>query len=186
MVLYGMVLGGFLLYINNKLSYEYKYKSLFLIASGLINIYISFYFEQSFFYKILISTLCVFLINITFIDLKYLEIPDSYNLFILLIGIINIISLKEYSLIISSILSFLFFFTIAMVSNGGLGGGDVKLSLGLGLFITINKLIPFFLTVFGVGAIASLILLMLKKKGLEDNLPFAPFMALGAILSILL
>ena len=80
----------------------------------------------------------------------------------------------------------LFFLLLIVATKGkGMGGGDLKLSvfiaLALGFPLTIIALLLAFLT----GAVASVILLISGKKGLKSKIPFGPFLALGAVLSML-
>ena len=81
----------------------------------------------------------------------------------------------------------LFFLLLIVVTKGkGMGGGDLKLSvfiaLALGFPLTLIALLLAFLT----GALASVILLLSGKKGLKSKIPFGPFLALGAVLSMIL
>jgi len=77
---------------------------------------------------------------------------------------------------------------IWLVSAGrGMGLGDVKLapSLGatLGWFgggIALAGLV----IAFGVGALVGIFLLLAKRVGRRDALPFGPFLLLGAVLAI--
>jgi leader peptidase (prepilin peptidase)/N-methyltransferase len=70
----------------------------------------------------------------------------------------------------------------------GIGMGDVKLivfcGLALGFFhwylIIVQILVGFLL-----GALASIPLLILSKKGRRDRLPFAPFLAAGAVIALI-
>ncbi len=80
-----------------------------------------------------------------------------------------------------------FFATLIVGTKGkGMGGGDLKLSvfiaLALGFPLTIIALLLAFLT----GAVASVILLLSGKKGFKSQIPFGPFLALGALLSMIL
>lgn len=69
------------------------------------------------------------------------------------------------------------------ISREGFGWGDVKLLTALGAYLT---LFPFLramaLTgVFSLGA--AVYLLVFRRAGTSEKLPFAPFLALGAVLS---
>ena len=90
----------------------------------------------------------------------------------------------------SGILIFAIMYTIMLLGNlifkkESLGGGDIKLALGLGLFFNRLAYIDFLIYTFGIGAVIALILLVTKKKSKEDKIAFGPFMSLGAILAIL-
>jgi leader peptidase (prepilin peptidase)/N-methyltransferase len=66
-----------------------------------------------------------------------------------------------------------------------LGEGDIKLLVMFGANIGIERTL---IAIFGgsiIGAIVGIILIFLKKMKEDDYIPFAPFLALGAIVSIL-
>src|SRR5690606_35712619 len=79
----------------------------------------------------------------------------------------------------------IFFYLVALISKGGMGGGDIKLIAMLGAFLGWQGA---FFTIF-VGALAGSVvgvgLMLLGRKGRKDKVPFCPFLALGAILYIL-
>ncbi|MCM8818971.1 MAG: prepilin peptidase [Candidatus Omnitrophica bacterium] len=67
-----------------------------------------------------------------------------------------------------------------------MGGGDVKLLAMIGAFLGWK---PILLTLFFasvIGVLISLILIMMKKKKVDDYIPFGPYLAIGAIISIFL
>lgn len=95
---------------------------------------------------VLINTALTIFIEIAFIDFKYFEIPDSYNLFLVIIGVASmsllhfkIRSIYDVSsnyilpIIMIGVLMFVLYFILAIFSGGSLGMGDVKMSLGIGL-----------------------------------------------------
>ncbi|HDQ16660.1 MAG TPA: prepilin peptidase [Candidatus Vogelbacteria bacterium] len=75
-----------------------------------------------------------------------------------------------------------------------LGLGDAKLAYALGVFLGLSRGIVAFLLSFWIGAIIGLILIILgrfqylwfRKFSLKSELPFAPFLIAGALLSWLL
>ncbi len=79
----------------------------------------------------------------------------------------------------------LFFLCLILVTRGkGMGGGDLKLSVFLGLALGFPVAIIGLLLGFLTGAIGSVMLLLLGKKGLKSSIPFGPFLALGAYLAL--
>lgn len=184
-IIYAFILQICLIYLNSRINYDYEYKKTSIISSVVLAIIVS-YFNVSIFQSILTLTLFVCLLNISLIDLKYLEIPDTYNVAVLILGIINVIHLHHYSILITGLVSFVLFLIISIISGGALGGGDIKLSLGLGMFFTLSKYTSFLMYTFGVGAILALIMIITKNKDKEDKVPFAPFMAVGAILALII
>jgi leader peptidase (prepilin peptidase)/N-methyltransferase len=77
---------------------------------------------------------------------------------------------------------------IHLVSPRGMGFGDVRLAAVLGLFLGWLGLgyvgLAFFLG-FLLGAIVGLILMVLRRRGRKDHIPFGPFLAAGAVVAVL-
>jgi leader peptidase (prepilin peptidase) / N-methyltransferase len=77
------------------------------------------------------------------------------------------------------------FLVIILASGGGMGGGDMKLGAMMGAFLGWKLvLLAILLGVFAGGAVA-ITLLVSGSKGRKDPVPFGPFLALGAVLSLL-
>lgn len=75
---------------------------------------------------------------------------------------------------------------VYFISKGGVGMGDVKLLGTVGSYVGISSIMPVaFLTVL-VSAFYSIALLLLKKISLKEEIPFAPFVLAGTILTIAL
>ena len=82
------------------------------------------------------------------------------------------------------------FFGIALLYPEGMGHGDVKLGLLLGMFVGYLGvpgliLVAIFLSILS-GAIIGAIPKMMKGGGRKSAIPFGPFLALGSILTIFL
>ncbi len=79
-------------------------------------------------------------------------------------------------------------FLLALLYPRGMGMGDVKLALLLGLYLGWLSLghvaLGLFLG-FLLGSIVGLGLLVAGVRGRKDHLPFAPFLAAGAVLAVL-
>jgi len=86
--------------------------------------------------------------------------------------------------ILTGILSFGFMLLIHLFSHGkGMGMGDVKFALFMGVFLGWPETLWAYYLAFGSGAMISLFLMLLKQKGLKDKIPFGPFLVLGTILA---
>jgi len=149
------------------------------------------------------------LLVIFFIDLRLSIIPDETNLFLGLLGILIVFAgqsyfgpsqgsfLGGYSLIFglrtgvgiwfNHILAALgagalFAFIIFVTRGRGMGMGDLKLAIPLGLVfgwpdIIIVLGLSFIIgSIFGVGAIA------LRRKNLKSSVPFGPFLVAASAL----
>ena len=76
-------------------------------------------------------------------------------------------------------------YLIAEVSRGGMGGGDIKLAALMGAFLGIRNGVVALFAGFLLGALVGIVLLVMKKKGRKDAIPFAPFLSAGALVALL-
>ncbi len=176
-------------YCGEKISLQYPFIEL---LNGIIYIlvFISFGYSIDSLFNFILGSL---LIVISGIDYKYKIIPNGIVLFGLLISIgyrfIFPLALGLEVSFFNSILGFLigggFFLLIAIVSNGGMGGGDIKLMGMLGLYLGIQKIIMVTLLSFFIGAFFSIPLLLLKKKSRKETIPFGPFIGISVLITML-
>ena len=74
--------------------------------------------------------------------------------------------------------------TIALLSRGGMGGGDIKLMAALGAWLGLGRVpLILFLSFLG-GGMGALGLLFLGIKGRRDTVAFAPYIAAAVIVSL--
>ena len=74
------------------------------------------------------------------------------------------------------------FLLLAILTGGGIGGGDIKLIFVLGLWLGAHKLLAVILLGFFLGGLAALLLLLTGKKKRRDFLAYGPYFAGSAIL----
>lgn len=155
-------------------------------------------------YKALILT--SFLIVITYIDYDHQLILDKVviwlagtgvviNLFINYVNIlgnyagINMFFYVEYisfmDMLFGALLGGGLLLIIAVASRGGMGGGDIKFAAALGLWLGWQYTLMTLLLAFLLGGVFGVIILALKIRGRKDVIPFGPFIALGAWISLL-
>lgn len=75
-----------------------------------------------------------------------------------------------------------------VVSRGGLGDGDVRFSPLLGMYTgwsSLHDVVDGLFLGFATGAVWGLSLVILRRAGRKTALPFGPFLALGAVLAVL-
>jgi leader peptidase (prepilin peptidase)/N-methyltransferase len=77
---------------------------------------------------------------------------------------------------------------VAVITRGGFGMGDVKLSFFLGLYLAYLSwralVVGAFLAVL-IGGVVSLALLVTRRKGRRDQVPFGPSLVAGAWLAVI-
>lgn len=80
------------------------------------------------------------------------------------------------------------FYLVAVIARGGFGFGDVKLAALLGTFTGYPGWETFALSLFltgFVGAVPALVLLVLKRTGAKQELPYGPAMLIGAWIALI-
>jgi leader peptidase (prepilin peptidase)/N-methyltransferase len=69
---------------------------------------------------------------------------------------------------------------VALISRGGMGGGDIKLGAVIGAFVGIPGILLVFVFSSLLGGIWALALLTSRKAGRKSAIKFGPFLALAA------
>lgn len=127
-----------------------------------------------------------FLIPIVVHDVRKKRIPDTYTFTgCACLLLIRILFFHNYLILGDAAVGFGIIWLLWYFSGGKIGRGDAKLSammsLGLGLF---GWVIALFWASF-TGLITSVILLKMKKLKKKEEIPFAPFLAAGGLISFL-
>lgn len=126
------------------------------------------------------------LIYIAFIDYKHRIISDKCNILIASLGIINIVYDFEnaVSYLISAALVFVFFLILAMVTNGGMGGGDIKLLTALALIFGKDVLLVILFT-YTAATIMLIPGLFFKKLKFSSSVALGPYVAFGVFAQVI-
>ncbi len=127
------------------------------------------------------------LISVSFIDLEHQIIPDELSVGAAISGLA--VSFMTPIGFDGALAGFLLgggvFFILAIAYPGGMGGGDIKLMAAIGAFIGWKLVLLTILIGSAVGSVAGLSSMALFGKTRKDRIPFGPFLALGAIISVL-
>lgn len=125
------------------------------------------------------------LITISIIDMKHKIIPDSLNIAGAIAGIVYIFITKASMLnsMLGALIGLGLFLSISLLTNA-MGGGDIKLMAVLGFIFGVKGVLFISVTSFVIGAVISLILIMLKIKSRKDEIAFGPFISLSALIYI--
>ena len=143
------------------------------------------------------TVLLYILIIVVFIDIERQEVPDVLSLPGIPLGVILVTAMSffEHGAAGKAALNSFFgilagggsmfllgFFGELVFRKESLGGGDVKLMAMIGAFLGWKLvLLTFFLApLLGVG-----IALFMKIKRKEEVIPYAPYLSLGAVISLL-
>lgn len=139
------------------------------------------------FLKILVYFLvCYLLLKITVIDLKTQIIPSKLIVAIFFISLIYKIYIGEiFDSITGMLISFFILWLIAVISKGGMGGGDIKLISALGVLSGFKGILTIISLSFILGGIVAVFLIITKVKSRKDAVPFAPFIAISTVITLL-
>ncbi len=176
-------------YCKEKISIQYP---LVELATGIL--FFSFYYFSA--TSLITSFYLLFVVSLlTFIfvyDLKHYIIPDFAVFSLIGASLLyrtlqffmeNNAEIFLYS-IYSALGAFLLFFFIFYLTKGkGMGFGDVKYVVFMGLFLGFPQIIVGLFLSFFLGAIIGLVLLLTKAKKMKSQIPFGPFLITGTILS---
>ncbi len=141
------------------------------------------------------AVLCSSLIVITFIDLDFQIIPDRITLAGIPLGLLTGSLLLNDPFMRAELLGYKasligllagggLFYLVAMLSRGGMGGGDIKMMAMVGALMGWKSV---FLTTFLgslAGSLIGVFLIIFKGRGRKTKIPFGPFLALGALITL--
>lgn len=125
------------------------------------------------------------LVIITVIDIEHQIIPDV----ITLPGIVLGLAAGSYTIgYIDSFSGFLLggglFYLLAVLSNGGMGGGDIKYIAAAGALVGWQKvLLIIFIGAF-LGSFMGLLQIVVQKKSRKSLIPFGPFLAAATLITL--
>jgi len=135
------------------------------------------------FWGAVVVTLLVFL---TVFDFKYMILPDFAVIILIIMSFLGVV-FDEPNIIPylwSAIGAAGFLGLLYLITKGkGMGFGDVKLAVFMGLFLGWPKIIVAMYAAFIVGAIVSLFLMFFKKIKGKTKIPFGPFLILGTLIA---
>lgn len=190
-VLSYILLGGKCRICGARIAFRYPFVELLNAALYVLTFY-RFGFEW---HTIIFALLCSALIAITFIDLDFQIIPDVITIPGIIIGIVSGSLLMPDPFVRHSPLGFTssaaglllgggLFYAIAILSRGGMGGGDIKMMTMVGALMGWKSV---FLTIFlgsFMGAIFGIFLMIARGKGRKTRIPFGPFLAFGTLVTM--
>lgn len=147
--------------------------------------------------------LITLLIPVAFIDLKHMIIPNGLVITGLIGGtgvfifhalcrpVIFYNSPLWYAPLIGMVSASGILFIIALIAyfiyrnDGGMGMGDVKIFLPIGLILGLKLALNTLIMSFLMASLVSIILLIFKKLNRKSAIPFGPFIVMAAILASL-
>jgi prepilin signal peptidase PulO-like enzyme (type II secretory pathway) len=132
--------------------------------------------------------LCAALVGVTAVDLRYRIIPNRVVLPAAAIGYALSVALSPgrwLELLLGAVIATLVMFVASIASRGGLGMGDVKLSLMLGAFLGKGVTIAIMGGLLA-ATLPSIGLLLVHGRGARKmTLALGPYLALGGVVALL-
>ncbi|MGC9599323.1 MAG: prepilin peptidase [Minisyncoccia bacterium] len=175
------------------------------LLSGLVFVFVPLWLGENFFLSALWIAAFEALLLVAYIDIRLQIVPDELNGMLVIIAILAAIFSVGYlgpanhsflgpyaapfglqnsfwaSHLAGALFGGAFFGVLVLITRGkGMGVGDVKLGLALGLLFGWPDILLLYGSAFVIGALVGVALLLEKKKTMKSALPFAPFLALGA------
>ena len=138
-----------------------------------------------FFWLIIVSILVLVLV----IDLQKMIIPDwSVLVLVVLTILVELLTFSSFPALGNKILAALvasgFLLLLHLITKGkGMGLGDVKLAIFMGLFLGLAKVILALYLAILTGAFLGVIMIGLRKAKFKQQVPFGPFLVLGTFVS---
>jgi len=129
---------------------------------------------------LLLSLLAVF-----FIDLTHHIVPNAITYPGIVLGLIVAAAQGRFlDGILAAVGAGAFFLLVAIVSRGGMGGGDVKLAAMMGAFLGWPSIVVAMLIAFTSGAVVGVFLIAVRLRSRKDPIPFGPALAVGGMIAL--
>lgn len=198
-----LVLGGRCRFCRESISWQYPLVE--LVTGGLFALFSTVLFRESMGVSALLTIawfifLISLLVALATYDIRTMELPILW----IGIGIAGVVLydialatvtkapwLVLHSPLVVSLLGSLglagFFWAIVSLSHETwMGMGDVWLAAFVGACIGFSSILLTVTLSFTLGALVSIVLLLSKKKGMKSQVPFAPFLAGGTLITLFL
>jgi len=158
--------------------------------------------DLSYLYQLLFLTILLLGLQLVFLsDLKYQLIPDVYIVLLIInfvffaaISIIFNINIflgyvhlfvSIYDHLLGAFLMIIFFALMYFLSKKrAMGEGDIFLGGILGLYAGAKYTLIMWFISFLTGSVVSIVLMLLRNKGLRDKIPFGPFLIIGFLAAV--
>ncbi len=175
-------LGGKCRHCKSKISIQYP---LIEATNGIL--YVIVFLVHGICVETILYCLCASaLLALSLIDWRTQEIPVGFNIFILLLGLVRLITdignWSQYVIGLFAVSGFLYL--LFLITKGrGIGGGDIKLMAATGLLLGWQLNIIAFLLGCVLGSIIHLTLMAVKKA--NRVLAFGPYLSMGVYIAMI-
>jgi len=99
----------------------------------------------------------------------------------------GIMQVQDFALsLVGSLVVTAFFFSLWYFTKGkGMGFGDVKFCLPMGLLLGWPNIFVGMFLAFVIGAVVGIVVVVWKKSSLKAKIPFGPFLVLGTVITLM-
>jgi leader peptidase (prepilin peptidase)/N-methyltransferase len=155
------------------------------LTTALLFILVGHFFQGNFFYLLVAALLIAILV----IDLEHQIIPDQLVFLGIAVRLGELVVRDDplfFSYLLSALIAALSLLAIHSLTRGkGMGLGDVKLALLLGLFFKPLGVVTLLWSAFLTGGVAAAILILLGRARLKQKIAFGPFLIIGFFISLI-
>ena len=187
-----VLLGGKCRFCRKKISFQYPLVEL-LVGLQFVWIYwllqqFSFFGRLEGFYSFALVCYWIYIFSsllvIFFADLKAGIIPDTVVIPAIIISFLRLFESGRWQFLLAGLGAAGFFWLLWwLTKKKGIGFGDVKLGLLMGLFLGFPQIIIALFLAFLTGAFCAVILMLTGKKKFGQTVPFGPFLVIGTIIA---
>jgi leader peptidase (prepilin peptidase)/N-methyltransferase len=192
-----MILRGKCRQCGSRISWQYP---LVELLTGILFVLLFREFTNAIALTVYLVFVCS-LVVVTFIDLKHYIIPDEISIPGVIIGLALSLVPARWTggqmlshsfldsligcLVGGGVLYLTALFSLAVFKKEGMGGGDIKLLAMVGAFLGWKFALMTIIIGSMLGAMVGVTLILLRMRNRTDYIPFGPYLAAGAVLSLL-
>lgn len=123
-------------------------------------------------------------LGIIIFDFKYRLIPDEVLYPLIGLALLRLPFSHQWAVIWTALGSGMFLYSLYLITKKkGMGLGDVKLALLLGLVLGWPKILVAYFIAFLTGAVVGVILIISRKKKFKDRIAFGPFLLAAMLIA---
>src|SRR5256712_1531678 len=187
-VLSYLLLGGQCAKCKTVISLRYP---LIELSNGLLYVFLYHQYYLSV-QTVVFALLTTALLIVSCIDLAHTIIPDAITLPGIVVGLgtslwLTPVGLRNALLRVvlgSGLFLLMAVLSVVILKREGMGGGDIKLIAMLGAFLGWQAVLVTIFLAAVLGASVGLTLILVRRKGRREPLPFGPFLAIAALLAM--
>lgn len=123
---------------------------------------------------------------ILYFDIREKRIPDALTGAVFVCAVLQMIIFERPSMgeaLAGAVVGGILFFFLLLWRPGAFGGGDVKLSIGNGMYLGVGAFIDSFVFAVFLAGIYVLTGILFKKIDRKSEIAFGPFLCIGALLA---